>query len=947
MNNRPLVWMMAALVFAVPATAATPAAPPAAAPTLEKDPASGVVIRGLMWRLSQTMTGRPVIATGYGVFREDIPWSDEEFQRAEGDIGKLQMIAAKNSAKDNALIPFKVGEAYVIAPEMRPGVNTDLSKLTVFDVTARGLLLADTFSRLTADQLKALGSENGLAARSLPEDMRRSVARAFRPPLDVVVYHRKMNTREDGLPEAGMEPETVGVLEQPLDTASLRIRARLRMSGAHLRAENAFAFMDSMPSERPTFEIRRASHVPWSDRALDLPIFPQVPNRFKPSDLTGAAYTQPLDISGVWTVQQVVDRIAKATGLTLSVWKPYRDQPVFLGAKSLRAGDVLDGLRLSLTASWRKMGSAYYLVWDRTPLLAISLAAREAADSAAIGVEALRKDVDKRAVAWRLVTTLPFDADDPLALTDDQRARLFPAKPSREGDGGNLTYDDLTSEQQDFLKKRAGETLLENWTDEGRQEGAVRTVLPEDLAKIDIGADGYVEVSAWVAGTGWVTLTPEDDVLTFSSPEPPATESDEMERKKKEILKEMPKELRDALEHPRSAPLPSAARGLVVPALGPARLNTLADEMQRHGLNVLFYPALIGGYATFPTDQFPPHPALRGADGLAAAVAAMKPKSIRVVAYLNTLAWQDEGDTPHWLDRYPEWLDVDALERDRLAWLKSHPDMLGEIALGGARDNHNYVRASEPRVEARLKTFVRELSTRREVSAVAFDAWQPVSNTEMGDGGRRMPSLGYAWADRLAAFRKTGADPADEDVSMGSYVPLDVMNMSAGATDEATAPEQDPHWGLLTRLLREAKSARKDWRVYAISQFGLPSDAPPAAGRDLPKPDLVITGPMGAEEGGTGLMLPVNFKTAGEWFAASVPAAEVDPTSDIFRNMPLVPFYTSFLMGLPRTATRYPIALLDFRGAPEIITDSLKWVVPPATRPQPVPPAKRAAPTKR
>jgi hypothetical protein len=225
-------------------------------------------------------------------------------------------------------------------------------------------------------------------------------------------------------------------------------------------------------------------------------------------------------------------------------------------------------------------------------------------------------------------------------------------------------------------------------------------------------------------------------------------------------LAEAPEEVRAMLDDPQPVTLPSAVRGLVVPVLGEARLNTLADEMKRHDLNVLFYPAFYGGYATFPGTPFPVDTALRGDDGLAAAVAAMKPNNIRVVAYLNTLAWQNQDDPVHWLNNHPSWLDVDVLGRGRLQWLATHVAAAPLLPGMGAMPS-NFVRATEPQVGARLTGLLKALAARKDVAAVCFAAVSPGDMPDFMGRGLSAPPLGFAMADRLAAFQKTGADPAD------------------------------------------------------------------------------------------------------------------------------------------------------------------------------------------
>jgi hypothetical protein len=685
--------------------------------------------------------------------------------------------------------------------------------------------------------------------------------------------------------------------------------------------------------------VANGDRAGYGNAALDLSFFTDVPNTFKPSDLAGKAFTKPLGLTGVWTVKQVVEHLATATGLTLTAWKPYQDQPVFLGSESLSTGDVMDGLRLALTASWRKMGDAYYLAWDRMTLLAIQQAAREAPADATSEAARRRDAVPESSALIGLVENLPFAEDDPLAPSADQRARLFgpPAdgvKPAEALEG--IPFAELDADQQRFVSAQAEKSTLDVYSKQGERQQS-RQLTEADLADSFLQPGAAIEVSVQISGQGWAKIETADQPLSVSR-----WELDTARRKAAmadapagELPQDMPKELRDLITDPKPVAPPSAVRGLVVPTLGPARLNELAGEMKRHGLNVLFYPALYGGYATFPGTPFPLDPALRGADGLAAAVSAMKPKDIRVVAYLNTLAWQNDEDPVHWLNKHPDWLDVDVLGRGRLQWLKEHPHIRQNVFMGIQRDPYNYVRVAEPQVEARLKALLREVAPRKDVAAVAFAAWRPTSAMSYMNAGLQPPDLGYAWPDRLAAFRKSGEDPADILAEDG-YVPETLQRLGV-------YPQQKPgglgvaRSALLARLLQSAKALRADWRAYLIQDtaaIGEETPDSPPPGAAVPRPDLTISTIFATDSfniAGKGVLLPVTYKTIGDMTGDQDNSPGSDVMRAAMRDISTMVLFSMVLgsRGPMATNPALPMLLYDFRDAPDLISDSLKWVKAP------------------
>jgi hypothetical protein len=326
-------------------------------------------------------------------------------------------------------------------------------------------------------------------------------------------------------------------------------------------------------------------------------------------------------------------------------------------------------------------------------------------------------------------------------------------------------------------------------------------------------------------------------------------------------------------------------------------------------------------------------PALRGADGLAAAVAAMKPKDIRVVAYLNTLAWQNDEDPIHWLNKHPDWLDVDVLGRGRLEWMKKFGP--GPVLPGLSEARYNYVRAAEPQVEARLKALLTALAARKDVAAVAFAAWQPAQMpTIMSQGPLVAPRLGFALRDRVAAFQRTGADPA-EVAAYNDYLPKSLRFVGVRPAPPG-ADAADLHSLLTARLLDTAKGLRPDWRAYLIQDavdMGQYPDAKAGGGKDAPKPDLTITSVFASDpgpDGSYGALVPVERKTLFDTIAGLEDDPESRAEAQLLATVPPVVQSSLFLARDPTLKARtLPIALYDFRDAPELITDSLKWVKPP------------------
>jgi hypothetical protein len=338
--------------------------------------------------------------------------------------------------------------------------------------------------------------------------------------------------------------------------------------------------------------------------------------------------------------------------------------------------------------------------------------------------------------------------------------------------------------------------------------------------------------------------------------------------------------------------LPAATRGLIVPVLSPARVNELAEDMKRHGFNLLFYPALFDGCGTVPGKIFPLHPALRGADGLKAALAAMKAAGVRVVPYISVLTWQTAGDTAHWLTKHPEWIDVDIAGRTRLAWLKDRFPAKGlEHSAAG-----NVVRTNDPAVAAKLRDFLSELATHLGAEAVAFADWNP--SYAIGVDAL-VPPVGYAAPERLAEVLAGRDDPVDLQVDTLSRETI--VPRAIGAVIRTDEVSRAPRVDGVVDLLHRAKSARPGWTTWLLDAMPLSRTSPIDGFDRNDPPSSYADKVVGYNPKSPGAPIQVNMRHA---------------------NM------ESELYFLQRDSApvRREAIVLDFRACPEKIADALRQV---------------------
>lgn len=890
--------------------------------------------RGLMTLLKDHMAGQPVIAVGVGDIGKGVHFDEAAYAKETRAIGRLQAISAAVSADKQTCIPYLVRNAWVIAPETREDVRSDLTGMPDLEAEGGGLLLDQVVLSLAPDLLKAAGSDAGIFATRLPKDAQKTLALVLKPPIKVTKSHDGENTLPNGEKREGWVYDQLGQITEPLDLSTVHLRARLWIEAAHVMQGNTYQRL----GRQRHHEVPSANFGGWRD--VEAPVETVASNQYKPSDLEGKAYAQPFGASGVMTVADALKKIEKAVGLTLYPGS-YAQVPVFVGSPAVTCGEVLDGLRLAITGAWRKIGKGYILCWDRRGIAGLNQTLEETSSGLAQRINGIVSATQDDPRWLDIAMTMPFASGDPLALTDQERLKVYGDLPAgHEGGNANgegIPFDEMTPEQQEYLVACGKTDQMDIYPPVSPGQPIPspqhRPFSPADVhsARLGSGFAPHVALEFQLPGFGWVR-----SVLDHGH----SLEPYKIRLIRQQAAQTGNKAPSDIVAVPPSQPLPlpvafnpqpfsiaAPDRGIMVGPLGEEALITLADKMKAKRFTTLYYPILFDGYATFPSAAFPQHPGLKGENGMAAALAAARSHGIRVVGYLSPVAWRPQRIAAHWLDKHPDWLDRDPLGRSRLGWIRDREERQNPLPVSlPDQVRWDFVAPTEPEVARRLTTLVEEFS-RTQASGLMVLDWR--KDDDVASDLRVLPPLGFSLSARLDWLAKTGQDPLD--ATPGSFSADTVFvhsTLDPGLLGRHSArsllirdgevqtmpPLPDPYVTLVDGVFQRAKVLRKDWITYLVQDFAsaprpelTPAfNAPPP--KRTPKADRVIN-PWLADAGGEGLLMPDI-----PWDDARNPSAAQVGWNSLFRE---------WSNGLSAKAK---VAVLDFRRHPSSIGEIIKHV---------------------
>jgi hypothetical protein len=266
------------------------------------------------------------------------------------------------------------------------------------------------------------------------------------------------------------------------------------------------------------------------------------------------------------------------------------------------------------------------------------------------------------------------------------------------------------------------------------------------------------------------------------------------------------------------------------------------------------------------------------------------------------------------MSKHPDWLDCDILGRTRLEWAEEHPDGFGGIQ-NRILEAQGVVRASEPKVIAKLKTLMDELLAVPGLDGVCLMDWNPAAS--------RAPRLGFAMPDRLAAIAAGNDDPVDLPINPANpgdpFWPEAFEGLGVYRPDiKPAAPATDtPAEALARSLLEMAKQHKPALETFLQGsqpalRTGRQETARPVLTEDVSLMPALYLDPFMT----SGILLPA-------WPRSIVPPSL--PAEK--RDYPAVVSLT-FRPGGPDFPTTFgsPIAVLDMRAAPDEIESSLEWI---------------------
>jgi len=539
------------------------------------------------------------------------------------------------------------GHVYALAPPTMTVLNTSpaLADLPLGDLAGQH---PETYllGLLTEDQLRQMGT-TGLAYADMSVDQQ-SLMRAMLPePLEIIPANA-------ALPKDGAS-QIRKIGGNDLFT-SLRLHGFLT-SDFFAHAPSGFGIGDT----RGSLETTGAYKLPFGGysnraargKATENILRADMPNVLKAGDFNWNRrdLEHPVSLPGVKTVDDLMGRLAKATGLELYADTHYGRQTVLIAGSakaSVAAGDVMQALALCVCGAWRQVGPAYVLTDDVQGLGFRQQFLAEIGQTWSNRLSQAGKDAGSHLQALDWLHALSFAPGDIGALSPEQingsqneagtNKRNLPWKalpPVLQESLRDqfLHYGDNAHEMPEIVKM--GEDM----------KAAAQTITPHTSVETTIS----IRLAVSLPGTGAMMLYDVYKVQPTETDSEAAPAKDKTPAPANSIVLDKP--LRGVLCAPKTA---DEARAVV------ARLPKM-------GLNTLFLDVFTNGRAYFPNTVLTP--ASDKATGvLQAALDAAKPLHIPVYAVLDTLCWRKDGLALHplpWPKGYEEDLTISGETPDR------------------------------------------------------------------------------------------------------------------------------------------------------------------------------------------------------------------------------------------------------------------------------------------
>jgi hypothetical protein len=264
---------------------------------------------------------------------------------------------------------FSVGSLTALAPSRMVTLTPNPAPPRLDVVRDRPDALLQLVASLDRSQWTLAGGPHGIGSADLNSRQRKLYLAALPKPFQI---------RRKEVQAAGADDQPTLLPDSRRSSVRLRFSRSLTIVVPYSDGKGGLTLKSLNPS---TLEETRPAYclVPSSPPAylpakepdgtlLGVTVRKRVPNRPKPGhlDFNSATLSPFLRLGGATTVQSLIERAAKETGLDLRADRRVATLPVWISDAdaTARAGDVLKALALSVTGTFRKIGSVYLLTWD-------------------------------------------------------------------------------------------------------------------------------------------------------------------------------------------------------------------------------------------------------------------------------------------------------------------------------------------------------------------------------------------------------------------------------------------------------------------------------------------------------------------------------------------------------------------------------------------------------
>jgi len=628
---------------------------------------------------------------------------------------------------------------------------------------------------LSAEQLQQLGT-HGLGIDDLSDAQRRLFMAALNRPLPIV----PAGTLPPQWDPAHMDQAAFAAATEEYKQQTKTLPAE-GLIASRLHANMMPQYIFPMPgSDARVFAFRSDSHVPESFQyvmsSIPLPVDRSGPdfvrvaeNTPKNGDLSldGAVFDKTVSLTGFKTVGDFIKGIASFTGMELFCDPHYASQSLVMKGDTTHAvpvRDLLQAVDLCLTATWRKVGSAYVLTDDLEGVAARRRRIRDVAADWNTSLTASTHAIGRHLAETRWYANLPTAGDDPGALPEDFVTALA-EDPGAKFWGGDVPFQNLPPAVQQDLRVRllAAQQQFPNaqvtYADTSGAHRVQTTTRQDEYQRILTALDGGYKVTVDlecrffvdVPNIGTLALDTGKNIffVPFNTPS------------------------LDAVAKKPDTGLPLAApRAVIAGASNATDAAAIVDTAADLGIKALYCPVFNEGRAYLQNSAIPAADS-QAESVLKAAIAEGAKRGVAVYALVDALRWAGQhgsaADIP--LQVAPDLTITGStvLRRSDATGGQSRTpaaDATERRWLSGL-----WVSPADSTVEKSLKAFIEQVGQTPGLAGIAIEdtmppGYEPSADSAgiAKDGG---VSLGYNPEARLAFLRAHNADPIDFDEQGG------------------------------------------------------------------------------------------------------------------------------------------------------------------------------------